>query len=99
MVFKAIKKMLQGDHPPVFDNWFVKRLGLDDYLCEMREVTQTQKRGRNVIGLCNPGQPWWSPVSEVQAIRDIRSRGIRYFVNMDSERVFVHVVNGRSGPI
>lgn len=93
VVFKAIKKMLQGDHSPVFDNWFVKRLGLDDYLCEMREVTQTQKRGRNVIGLCNPGQPW-SPVSEVQAVRDIRSRGIRYFVNTTGTPVFVNVMDG-----
>jgi hypothetical protein len=93
VVFKAIKKMLQGGHPPVFDNWFVKRLGLDDYLCEMREVKRTQKRGRNVIGLCNPGQPW-SPVSETQAVRDIRSRGIRYFVNTTGRPVFVNVMNG-----
>ena len=93
VVFKAIKKMLQGDHPPVFDNWFVRRLGLDDYLCEMREVTHTQKRGRNVIGLCNPGQPW-SPVSETQAVRDIRSRGIRYFVNTTGTPVFVNVMDG-----
>jgi hypothetical protein len=71
----------------------VKRLGLDDYLCEMREVKRTQKRGRNVIGLCNPGQPW-SPVSETQAVRDIRSRGIRYFVNTTGRPVFVNVMNG-----
>jgi hypothetical protein len=93
VVWKAIKKLLQGDHPPVFDNWFVKRLGLDDFVCEMREVTHTQKRGRNVIGLGNPGEPW-SPVSEVQAVRDIRSRGIRYFVNTTGTPVFVNVMDG-----
>lgn len=93
VVFKAIKKMLQGYHPPVFDNWFVKRLGLNDYVCEMREVTHTQKRGRNIIGLCNPGEPW-SPVSEMQAVRDIRSRGIRYFVNTTGVPVSVNVMDG-----
>lgn len=93
VVFKAIKKMLQKDHPPVFDNWFVKRLGLDDYVCEMREVTHTQKRGRNVVGLCNPGESW-SPVGELQAVQDIRSRGIRYYVNTTGTPVFLNVMRG-----
>lgn len=51
--------------------------------------SRPEQDGRNVIGLCNPGQPW-SPVSEAQAVRDIRSSGIRYFVNTEGgDPVFV----------
>jgi len=97
VAFKAIRAMFLKRHPPVFDNYFVKRLGLDDIVCEAREVTATQKRGHNVIGLCHRGQPW-SPRTAAEAIQDIRSRGIRYFVNVDGEPVFVHVVVGIGGP-
>jgi hypothetical protein len=96
VAFKAIRSLLHGDHPAVFDNHFVKRLGLDDYACELREITATRKRTDNVTGICGVGD--WGYVSEAQAVQDIRSRGIRYFVGSADERVFVHVVNGPSGP-
>jgi hypothetical protein len=96
VVFKAIKALLQGGHPAVFDNHFVKRLGLDDYACELREVIATRKQMDNIVGLCNDGA--WGYVSEAQAVQDIRSRGIRYFVERGGERMFVHVVNGPTGP-
>jgi hypothetical protein len=97
VAFKAIKAMFLKLHPPVFDNYFVKRLGLDDIVCETRQVSATQKRGRNIVGLCHRGAPW-SPRTAAEAIQDIRSRGIRYFVNVDGEPVFVQVVIGIGGP-
>lgn len=96
VVFKWAKALLQGDHPPVFDNHFVKRLGLDDYACELREVTASRKVRDNVIGICN--SETWGYVSEAQAVQDIRSRGIQYYVDRGGERAWVYVVNGPSGP-
>jgi hypothetical protein len=96
--FKAIKAFFVGNHAPVFDNYFVKRLGLDDYHCEMREVKATRKVGGRMVALCNESEPEWSPVSEEQAIRQIESLQIRYFVASGRERAFLKVVHTSHGP-
>ncbi len=63
-----------------------------------RRVRQTRKdRDGDVTALCNQGASW-SPRLKAGAISDIETLTHRYYVQeVGTQRVYVQVVNGRSG--
>lgn len=57
-----------------------------------REVTKTKKdKDGDILALCNPGK-YWSPKSKKDAISEINSKTINYYVIVDGKRVDIHVV-------
>jgi hypothetical protein len=59
-----------------------------------REVTRTGKDADGTIAsLCDPGR-YWSPRLKADAVRDIKYRTHRYWVNVDGHDVDIHVVDG-----
>ena len=63
-----------------------------------RAVYKTRKDNHgDILGLCNFGQ-YWSPRSKADAIRDIESGLVRYYVPWnDGTKTLIRVVNGASG--
>lgn len=63
-----------------------------------RAVYKTKKdNDGDILALCNAGQ-YWSPRSKADAIRDIESGTIRYYVPWsDGTKTIIKVVNGATG--
>lgn len=62
-----------------------------------RRVTHTSKDADgDITGLCNPSSDW-RQVSKSEAIRHIRLKTHRYYVESNGHRSDVHVVHRRSG--
>ena len=77
-----------------FSNAFCRARGLEPTAI-VREVTTTRKVGKGVIShLCNTAEAW-SPVPVAQAIREIQSGTIKYFVKAANRLVAIKVVDGR----
>jgi len=77
-----------------FSNAFCRARGLEPTAI-VREVTATRKVANGVIShLCNPGEAW-SPAPVAQAIREIQSGTIKYFVKAANRLVAIRVVDGR----
>jgi hypothetical protein len=76
-----------------FSNAFTQARGLEP-VAIAREVTGTRKPTGTITHLCNADAAW-SPVPVGQAIRDIESGTVRYFVRNDDRFVLVRVVDGR----
>ena len=78
----------------LFSNGYCRSRGLEPTAI-IREVTHVRKTGHGTITqLCNLGAAW-SPVSVHQAIRDIDSGTIQYFVKAADRLVPIRVVGGR----
>ena len=77
-----------------FSNEFSRSRGLEP-VAIAREVTAVRKgRGEVVTHLCNEGAAW-SPVSVRQAVREIDSGTILYFVRTGDHSVPIRTVGGR----
>lgn len=84
--------MLSAPSPPLLASYHYGRDRMSD-----RRVTQTQKDpDGDILGLCNPGQPW-SPRRKADAISDIRNKTHSYYVNEAGFRTEVKVVDDRGG--
>lgn len=59
-----------------------------------RKVTATKKdRKGNIVALCNAGQRW-SPRRTQDVLKDIRSGRKSYYVQEQSNRVYVRALSG-----
>ena len=76
-----------------FSNAFTQARGLEP-VSIAREVTATAKDRGRITHLCNPSAAW-SPVSRRQAISEIKSGTVKYFVRGAQGVVPIHVVGGR----
>ena len=76
-----------------FSNAFTRARGLEP-VSIAREVTATAKDRGRITHLCNPSAAW-SPVSRRQAISEIKSGTVKYFVRGAQGVVPIHVVGGR----
>ena len=62
-----------------------------------RKVTHTGKdKDGDITKLCHPGADW-SPRYKSSAIRDIESGDHSYYVQVDSNKTYIQVVNGPTG--
>lgn len=62
-----------------------------------RRVTKSGKdRDGDITKLCHEGQPW-SPRSKSDAIRDIRLKHHRYYVEEDGTRAYIDVATHPNG--
>ena len=61
-----------------------------------RKVEKTRKSNGNITHLCNTGEPW-SPVSEAQAIREIKNGLHEYYTFAKSQRATIIVVSTARG--
>jgi FAD/FMN-containing dehydrogenase len=78
----------------LFSNGYCRTRGLEP-TAVVREVTHVRKNGRGTIThVCNPGATW-SPAAVRQALREIESGTIQYFVKAADRLVPIRVVGGR----
>jgi hypothetical protein len=75
-----------------FSNAFTQQRGLEPTSI-VREVTATRKQHGTITHLCNRSASW-SPVPVGQAIDEIESDTVRYFVRNGDRIVGVRVING-----
>jgi hypothetical protein len=75
-----------------FSNAFTQQRGLEP-TSVAREVTATRKEHGTITHLCNRSASW-SPVPVGQAIDEIESRTVRYFVRNGDQITAVRVVDG-----
>jgi hypothetical protein len=77
----------------VFSNNFCRTRGLEPTSI-VREITGARRTPNGTIThVCNAGQPW-SPVTREQAVRDIESGTIKYFVKAAGRLVAINAVGG-----
>jgi hypothetical protein len=78
----------------VFSNGFCRMRGLEPTAI-VREITSTMQTPEGVIThICNDDMPW-SPVRRHQAVDEIQSGVVKYFVRSAGNLVPIHVVGDR----
>ena len=66
-------------------------------MIERAVIKSKKNQDGDILGLCNPNE-YWSPKSKNNAIYEIESGSIKYYVPwIDGTRTNINVVNGPNG--